>query len=121
MPFYDFRCAKCNHEYELLLPVDKTGKHSKAVCPECGSKKKETIINSCGGYAFAQPVGTDRWVSEAGGHGYRFEYNKPNVRKQRAFAEAMSHMGATPYQDTTAQDIELDVGIHDAESRKGLS
>jgi hypothetical protein len=34
-------------------------------------------------------------------------------------AEAMSHMGTNPY--GSGDDIEMDVGIHDAESRKGLS
>jgi hypothetical protein len=77
-------------------------------------------MSACG-YAFAQPQGTDRWNSDSGGHGYRFNHNIPKVKAERAMAEALSHMGADPYTDTSAADINLDTGIHDAEARSGLS
>lgn len=120
MPFYEFLCKKCGVEYEELCPYDETGKYAKVKCPECNSKKKEKLVAACA-FQFAQPEGTDRWNSDTGGHGYRFEYNKPKVRKERQMAEALSHMGPTPYNDTTEKDLKLDVGVHDAKTRQGLS
>ncbi|MBR2586248.1 MAG: zinc ribbon domain-containing protein [Thermoguttaceae bacterium] len=34
MPVYEYRCAKCQAEFELLIRGSQT-----PVCPECGSKK----------------------------------------------------------------------------------
>ncbi len=41
MPIYVFKCQKCNHEFEKLLPVGK-----KASCPECHSCKVEKLITA---------------------------------------------------------------------------
>lgn len=122
MPTFEFRCKDCNAEYDFLTAFDKTGKWSKVSCPHCSSKKKEKIM-SVPQHSFVNPIGTDRWNSDSGGHGYRFDFNKPAVKAQRAIAEQMSHMGTDPYggADMLAEDIGLDVGIHDPETRKGLS
>ncbi len=120
MPFYEFSCKKCKKQYEDRCAFDPTGKYPKIVCPECGSKSKEKLISNCT-FNFAQPEGTDRWNSVASGHDYRFKTNIPKVKAERAIAEAMSHMGSDPYTDTSAPDIDLDLGIHDAESRPGLT
>jgi putative FmdB family regulatory protein len=41
MPLFEFRCDKCDHEYELLVrngePVD---------CPHCGSKHVEKLLSA---------------------------------------------------------------------------
>ncbi|MBQ3453290.1 MAG: zinc ribbon domain-containing protein, partial [Thermoguttaceae bacterium] len=34
MPVYEYRCAKCQAEFELLIRGSQT-----PACPECGSKK----------------------------------------------------------------------------------
>ena len=122
MPTIEFRCKKCKAEYDTLTSFDKTGKYKNVACPNCKSKSKEKLI-SVPTFAFAQPEGTDVWNSDSSGHDYRFKYNVPKVKQERAMAEALSHMGTDPYggTDMAADDIELDTGIHDAESRLGLS
>lgn len=117
MALYDFECQKCGKTYEEFTPYDETGKYKSVKCPECGSKKKIKLMTSCQ-FNFANPVGTDRWNSEATGHDYRFKHNIPKVKAEREMAEAMSHMGANPYGD--AGD-DLAPGIYDPETRKGLS
>lgn len=119
MPLYEFRCKnkKCGQKYEEITAYDETNKYPGVKCPHCGSKRKEKML-SCANFTFAQPVGTDRWNNS---HDYRFKHNIPKVQKEREMAQAMSHMGANPYGDTSAADIELDTGVHDAESRPGLS
>lgn len=120
MPYYDFLCKKCNKKYVESSPYDATGKYKKVACPECGSKKKEKLISSST-FNFANPVGTDRWNNTSTGHDYRFKHNIPKVQQERAMAEALSHMGTDPYKDNSEKDIQLDTGVHDAQSRPGLS
>lgn len=121
MPNYRFECKKCSQEYyELCSGWDDTGKYPKVKCPKCGSKSKLQLMTNCS-FQFSDPVGTDRWNSETSGHDYRFKHNIPNVQREREMAEAMSHMGSSPYGDTSDSDIEMDTGIHDAEFRSGLS
>jgi putative FmdB family regulatory protein len=120
MPTYVFQCKKCNKVYEELTKWDKMGKYKDVCCPDCGSKKKNQLP-TCANFQFSNPVGTDRWNSDSTGHDYRFKYNIPKVKKEREMAQALSHMGANPYDDTSQADIQLDTGIHDAEVRPGLS
>lgn len=120
MPMYEFLCLKCDTLYEELCTYDETEKYKGVKCPECGSKKKTKQVSACS-FQFAQPEGTDRWNSESTGHDYRFKTNLPKVIEQRKQAELASHMGANPYTDTSAADINMDTGIHDAETRPGLS
>ena len=120
MPNYKFECKKCKKEYYDLCAHDATGKYPKVKCPHCKSKSKTQLITTCS-FNFSDPVGTDRWNSDSQGHDYRYNYNKPNVQKQRALAEMVSHMGADPYGSTVEQDLNLDTGIHDPETRPGLS
>lgn len=87
MPTYNFQCKKCEHYYRELTDWDSTGKYKDVVCPKCGSKRKEQQATACD-FMFNQPIGTDRWNNGTHGHGYRYEYNKPNVAKQRAAALA---------------------------------
>lgn len=117
---YDFECKKCQHVYEEFTEYDEKGKYPKVKCPQCGSKSKIKLM-SAPAFSFANPEGTDRWNSSSTGHDYRFKHNIPKVKEERAMAEAMSHMGANPYGAGGDADLDLDTGIHDAESRKGLS
>lgn len=119
MPMYDFKCKKkgCEKVFEEIAPYDESGKYPGVVCPHCGSKKKTKLV-TCPAFNFANPVGTDRWMSEDKGHDYRFKYNIPNVVKEREMAQKMSHMGSDPYGSTN--DLDLGEGIHDPETRKGL-
>lgn len=96
MPLYQFRCKKCEFEYDEFSKFDPAGKYKGIKCPECQSSRKTQLI-SVPSFAFGNPVGTDRWTSEGTGHDYRFNYNMPNVRKHRAVAAEKSHVGANPY------------------------
>ena len=120
MPVYEFECLKCHHKYDEMAPFDKSGKYATVKCPECHSKKKTKIMSSTN-FQFSNPVGTDRWNSGATGHDYRFKHNIPKVKAERKIAENLSHMGSDPYGSTIEQDLKLDTGIHDPETRPGLS
>lgn len=96
MPIYDFQCEDCNKRFDELTSFDETGVFEGVKCPLCGSEKKTLLVTGkFGGFAFANPVGTDRWHSEDKGHDYRFKHNVPNVLAQREHAERNSHMGGT--------------------------
>ncbi|MDO8468914.1 MAG: zinc ribbon domain-containing protein [Candidatus Peribacter sp.] len=41
MPTYDFRCPKCSHHFEAILPF---GSASRPLCPKCRHKKTEKLI-----------------------------------------------------------------------------
>lgn len=118
MPSYDFECLECNEKYSDLVKYDPTDIYEEVICPYCKSSKKFKLISSCN-FKFSNPIGTDRWNSDSTGHDYRFKHNIPKVKNERAIAEQLSHMGSNPYGNSN--DIEMDVGIHDAETRKGLS
>lgn len=118
MHTYDFECKKCHHVYEELTEYDESGKYPKVKCPKCNSKKKLKLM-SAPTFTFTNPEGTDRWNSAKSGHDYRFKHNIPKVQQERQMAEALSHMGTDPYGG--GDDIEMDTGVHDAETRKGLS
>ncbi len=120
MPLYDFECKKCKKTYDDLAPYDETGKFPSVKCPHCGSKKKAKLASAVN-FTFTNPVGTDRWNSGATGHDYRFKHNIPKVKKERQIAEALSHMGSDPYGSTVQRDLNLGEGVHDPETRPGLS
>jgi putative FmdB family regulatory protein len=98
MPNYDFQCKskKCGKHYEEMASYDETGKYPSVSCPHCGSKRKLRLVTACN-FQFANPEGTDRWNSESGGHGYRFQHNLPKVINERMRAEQASHMGTDVY------------------------
>jgi putative FmdB family regulatory protein len=45
MPIYDFYCKKCESVYDELVVYDATGKYKGVKCPQCGSKKKEKLVD----------------------------------------------------------------------------
>lgn len=94
------QCSDCHEVYDVWSKIaEKEKSVKKAVCPICNSNSKEEIFG-CPSVKFANPVGTDRWNSEAKGHDYRFKYNmdKPGgTRAQRIAAEKASKVGPEPY------------------------
>ena len=44
MPTYEFRCAKCGHEFEVTAHIAE--RDEKAVCPRCGSRDVKTVFGS---------------------------------------------------------------------------
>jgi len=39
MPIYPFRCLKCGHKQDELLPIKDMNKPEP--CPKCGSRKRQ--------------------------------------------------------------------------------
>lgn len=120
MPTYDFECLNCNLIFEEIAKFDETGMYESVECPKCGSKNKNKLA-SCANFNFSNPVGTDRWNNGSKGHDYRFKHNIPKVKEERERAEALSHMGADPYKFNNEKDLQLGEGVHDPETRSGLS
>lgn len=120
MPIYEFHCNPCNKDFETLAAYDESGVYPSVKCPKCGSDDKKKWMSKPN-FAFANPVGTDRWNSDGTGHDYRFKHNIPNVQAEREMAQRLSHMGTDPYQETGAWDdtASLDTGIHDVENEGG--
>lgn len=100
MPTYGLKCDKCEFEYDIFCSMSKKDEETEvAKCPECGSKKKTSMIGACN-FHFSNPVGTDRWTNGSTGHDYRHNFNmdRPGgVRDQRKTAEQQSHVGPSPY------------------------
>ena len=44
MPFYDYKCEKCEHTWEEMLKIKDHKKPEKKPCPKCGEKKVKQII-----------------------------------------------------------------------------
>lgn len=38
MPAYDFKCEKCEHTFEINLPMKDSTKCEDEPCPECGEE-----------------------------------------------------------------------------------
>jgi hypothetical protein len=51
MPFYDYRCEKCEHTWEEMLKIKDHKKPEKKPCPKCGEKSVKQIILSVPGFA----------------------------------------------------------------------
>jgi len=50
MPFYDYKCEKCDHSFEELLKIDERSKPTRRKCPECGEKGCiKQVITGIGG------------------------------------------------------------------------
>ena len=94
MPIYSFRCEECNAEYEELVRYDETDEYADALCPECGSAKKEKLVTTQFAFSFKNPEGTDRYNNS---HDYRYKHKAPGVAAEREAAEKASHMGTNPY------------------------
>lgn len=45
MPTYEYRCEKCEHEFELFQSITA---EPKAECPECGENSKRLISSGAG-------------------------------------------------------------------------
>ncbi len=41
MPLYEFHCAKCQHDVEVLV----RNQTEKPACPDCGSEKLEKLLS----------------------------------------------------------------------------
>jgi putative FmdB family regulatory protein len=62
MPIYEFRCRKCEHEFEELFRSSAEGR--SVVCPECGSRRCDKQWSAFG---FAVAGGAARSSCDGGG------------------------------------------------------
>ncbi|MFO7697184.1 MAG: zinc ribbon domain-containing protein [Anaerolineae bacterium] len=46
MPFYEYRCRNCGHEYEEF--VRSLFSQARPVCPKCGSQESEKVVSLFG-------------------------------------------------------------------------
>lgn len=46
MPFYDYKCKACGHEFEEMKPMAKSKGPFK--CPECGARRAARVFNPKG-------------------------------------------------------------------------
>ena len=44
MPYYDYKCKKCNNDFEKFRSMSDT---SDIVCPECNNTDTEKIVSPC--------------------------------------------------------------------------
>jgi len=50
MPWYDFECNHCGHEYDVICSIENRDDRSDTVsCPECGSSDVHRLP-SCGSF-----------------------------------------------------------------------
>ena len=48
MPFYDYRCLECGHDFDVVLSIKDGGSTQK--CEKCGGKA-EQVIKGIGSYS----------------------------------------------------------------------
>ena len=52
MPTYDYRCEKCGHEFEIMLPIARRNEPVETPCaresPVCGGEVKQIIVKASG-------------------------------------------------------------------------
>ncbi len=53
MPLFEYRCMKCNHDFEELVAA--TGR-TKVVCPNCGATSVEKLHSVFAARADASPI-----------------------------------------------------------------
>ena len=57
MPWYDFQCRSCDHEFTEVLKMDDREKPTRKKCPDCG---KKTVSKLIGNVLMADPVNLGR-------------------------------------------------------------
>lgn len=46
MPYYDFKCTKCGHEFEAFKSIDERDEDEE--CPECGESARRMLFTAPG-------------------------------------------------------------------------
>lgn len=86
MPIYEFKCLKCNKNYESLCGYNDD--QNSIECEHCGSKKKKKLVSNCS-VTFTAPNESSKWESFS----YRAGYNMDKAKTERRIAERNSKMG----------------------------
>ena len=50
MPTYDYRCEKCENEFEEMLLISKKDEPTETPCTECGGEVKQVVAAPYFGY-----------------------------------------------------------------------
>lgn len=45
MPIYEYRCAKCGHEFSVAMPISEHGSKHPA-CPKCAARNAEPVFSA---------------------------------------------------------------------------
>ena len=65
MPLYEYECEECSKQVEILVP----NFDSKAMCPECGSKKLTKLLSVIGSPITSNGISSTRGGEDAGSCG----------------------------------------------------
>ena len=76
MPHYQYKCKKCNCEFELMQSITASVKRK---CPECKKKKLKRLIGSGSGIIFK---GSGFYATD-----YRSDNYKKSVEKKTVFSD----------------------------------
>ncbi len=70
MPIYEFKCLKCEEDFETLV----FRSDDNVTCPHCDSNKLERLMSACGhktgggsGESYAPPSGASSGCASCGG------------------------------------------------------
>jgi len=58
MPLYDFKCQKCENQFELFMSISHP--RTAVACPECGAWAKRVIVLGHGGFQSENPT----WLND---------------------------------------------------------
>jgi putative FmdB family regulatory protein len=61
MPIYEYRCRKCNKEFEAIQKLAEGP--GDIVCPACGTNNPEKLISSCSAPSPAKAEGSSHGPS----------------------------------------------------------
>lgn len=64
MPTYEYRCEKCNHEFESVLPIGKMNQPIDSPCPSCGEINSVRTRITSSRFAFRKEFGNDSGFSD---------------------------------------------------------
>jgi putative FmdB family regulatory protein len=54
MPFYEYECTKCGHQFEVMLAVSEREEKEKTLaCPKCGECEPRRLLST-----FSTPDGS---------------------------------------------------------------
>jgi putative FmdB family regulatory protein len=62
MPFFDFKCEKCGHEFGLLVSNQEK---SKVKCPQCGHPKVRQLLSPFFTTGSKTPASADPGIPDA--------------------------------------------------------
>jgi putative FmdB family regulatory protein len=88
MPIYEYRCAKCSHDFDRFFTSHKKMTETKVVCPHCASKRVKRLISAprvrSGDGGFGDDSGDDAPPSASSGLMGRKEIAEITAKRKKA-------------------------------------